>query len=35
MDFLDKLHFIGWGVAFVIAGILVWAVVKNRKKKQE
>lgn len=32
MDFLDKLHFIGWGVAFVIAGILVWAVVKNRKK---
>lgn len=33
MDFLDKIHFIGWGIAVAIVAVLVVAIIRNRKQK--
>jgi hypothetical protein len=33
MDFQDKLHMIGWGVAFSIVAVLVVSVIRDQKKR--
>ena len=35
MDFLDKLHFAGWGAAGAIVAALVVAILRNRKSGNE
>jgi len=35
MDFLDKLQFVGWGVALAIVGFLVRAIVGSRNKAEK